>query len=137
MMLTGLCTYFKIGAFLLDSFTKFTHRTFISYYKRVIAWMTTCERARTWRNRSSRSNLSWSSVKSIDTVIWLYKLMLIGFWYSGPLKCGIYHCLSANISFGFTSSFTRSWDVSTRFSRCGCCICWLVVRSWHVWRETF
>jgi hypothetical protein len=135
MMLTGLCTNFKIVAFLLDSFTKFTYWSFISNYKRVIACMTTtcCERARSWRDRSSRSNLSWSSVKSIDTMIWLNKLMLIWFWYSRPLKCRIYHCLSTNISFGLSCSFTRSWDVSTRFSRCCCCVCWLVVRSWHIW----
>jgi hypothetical protein len=131
MVITGLCTSFKIWAFLLNSFTKFTRCCILAHDKRIVV-SDTVERARARRNRSARHSLSWSIVKGVDTMIWFYKLVLKTFGYTN-LKCTIYRCLRADISFGFT----RSRYVSTRFSRSCTSVGWHMVWSRNVRWKSF
>ena len=131
MVITCLCTTFKIWAFLLNSFTKFTRCCILTHDKRIVI-SNSVERARSRRNRSPGYNLCWSIIKGIDAMIWFNKLVLKTFGDSN-LKCVIYRCLRANISF----SFTWSRYVSTRFSWCSCSVRWHVVRSRNIRWKTF
>ena len=131
MVITCLCTSFKIWAFLLNSFTEFTRCCILTHDKWIVI-SNTVERARSRRNRSPGHSLSWSIIQGVDAMIWFDKLVLKTFGDSN-LKCVIYRCLRADISF----SFTRSRYVSTRFSRCSARVHWHMVRSRNIRWKTF